>query len=154
MVRSTVTLRLSKCCARGSSSTVIANGVWQSPIYRELLHRGVAVTLSVVEVLCGGFTTKPSLRAERGNPLLTETCKRSAVTLRLSKCCASGLGSISVSMNYSRPLITAGATSFVLKQKDQKFKTEKTFCPQVQLPARFSVGHLRAWMVDIFFQLS
>jgi len=43
-----------------------------------------------------------------------------------------------------------GASPFVLKQKDQKFKTEKTFCPQGQLPARFSVGPLRAWMVGAF----
>jgi len=38
------------------------------------------------------------------------------------------------------PLIAAGASSFVLTQKNQKVKTEKTFCPQGQLPARFSVG--------------
>jgi len=37
-----------------------------------------------------------------------------------------------------------GATSFVLKQKKQKFKTEKTFYPQGQLPARFSVWPLPA----------
>ncbi len=43
------------------------------------------------------------------------------------------------------PLIAAGATSFVLKQKKQKFKTEKTFRPRGQLPARFSVRPLRAF---------
>jgi len=48
------------------------------------------------------------------------------------------------------PLIAARASSFVLTQKNQKVKTEKTFCPQGQLPARFSVGRLRA----IIFLLS
>jgi len=32
-----------------------------------------------------------------------------------------------------------------MTQKNQKVKTEKTFCSQGQLPARFSVGPLRAW---------
>jgi hypothetical protein len=49
-------------------------------------------------------------------------------------------------MNYSVPLIAAGATTFVLTQKKQKVKTEKTFCPEGQPPARFSVGRLRAFL--------
>jgi len=60
----------------------------------------------------------------------------------------------------SRPLIAAGASrysrvvcfywcewllrNFVLKQKDQKFKTKKTFRPLGKLPARFFVGRLRS----------
>jgi len=59
-------------------------------------------------------------------------------------------GKYYVIMKYSVPLIAAGATSFVLKQKKQKFKTEKTFYPQGQLPARFSVGRLRAGIVGSF----
>jgi len=60
-----------------------------------------------------------------------------------------GFGDIRVLMMYSRPLIAAEASPFVLKQKDQKFKTEKTFCPRGQLPARFSVGRLRASFLDV-----
>jgi hypothetical protein len=43
------------------------------------------------------------------------------------------------------PLVAAGASSFVLTQKNQKVKTEKTFCPQGLLLARFSVGPLRSF---------
>jgi hypothetical protein len=52
------------------------------------------------------------------------------------------------------PLIAAGASSFVLKQKNQKFKTEKTFCPQGQLPARFSVGPLRAFLLVVYAKIA
>jgi len=46
-------------------------------------------------------------------------------------------------LSRMKPLIAAEASSFVLIQKNQKIKTEKTFSPQGQLPARFSVGPLR-----------
>jgi len=50
-----------------------------------------------------------------------------------------------------KPLIAAEASSFVLIQKNQKIKTEKTFSPQGQLPARFSVGRLRSFQGEIAF---
>jgi len=47
------------------------------------------------------------------------------------------------------PLIAAEATTFFLIKKNQKIKTEKTFCPQGLLPARFSVGPLGSWFNNI-----
>ena len=44
-----------------------------------------------------------------------------------------------------QPLIAAEATSFLLIEKKQKIKPEKTFSPQAILPARFSVRPLPAF---------
>ena len=43
-------------------------------------------------------------------------------------------------MKCSRPLIAAGASPFALKQKDQKFKTEKTFHAQASSRPGFPSG--------------
>jgi hypothetical protein len=53
-------------------------------------------------------------------------------------------------MKYSRPLIAAGATTFFLIKKQQKIKTEKTFCPQGQLPGpvfRRAFARLDGWHI-------
>jgi hypothetical protein len=54
------------------------------------------------------------------------------------------LNDVFVLMNCSRRSLPRGLVLFVLTQKNQKVKTEKAFYPQGQLPARFSVWHLRA----------
>jgi len=58
--------------------------------------------------------------------------------------------SVFVLIINSVPLIAAGATTFGLIQK-QKIKTEKTFSPLGQLPARFSVGRLPAFYFSLFY---
>ena len=63
-----------------------------------------------------------------------------AVALSVVEVLCGGVGEVFLLDEVFSPLIAAGASSFVLTQKNQKVKTEKTFCPQCQLPARFSVG--------------